>query len=515
MSRLQVRNVLLLLGLLPISLGLLSLVSSRWNSSAAPTVNLSWQSNAWYRIDQGTAEAACELPAGGHYQLVIGCLADAAQEAHVQVTLLDPATAVQRTPRQRLDGRSIERSQAWITKNSQGSTETASWNGARLRQPVVRPAGSTTAEPCVREFSLHVTDGPLDDPKQYAKVTARVWRTGERVRIFVDEQVSASELSCQRIDELLEQLEFEIVPRVEVQFGPLHDVDGDGWLTVLLTPWLSRLQGGQNALGGMVRSSDFQQDGAKPLSNRCDMLYLNTALPDGAALKDLLSHEVAHAACLSQRVTGGARATRDEEDWLNEALAHWAEPGWSNIGHRVATFLQDTSRCPLVVPDYYRAGLWRDPGCRGATFLFLKWCAQQHGEDALIRRLACSRNRGTRNLEQASGQLFANLFRNWSISLAELSREELPDSVACCRLPSSREPNRVLSGCRNGQTLTLRGTTFTVVEFDVDHTRSLVLQLHGDEQARWQFSIRQMTARTTDSHAANPNHAVATVAISP
>ncbi len=51
----------------------------------------------------------------------------------------------------------------------------------------------------------------------------------------------------------------DVVPRIESQFGSLSDIDGDGSLAIVLTPWLSRLQGGHTSIGGMVRSSDYQR----------------------------------------------------------------------------------------------------------------------------------------------------------------------------------------------------------------------------------------------------------------
>ena len=45
-------------------------------------------------------------------------------------------------------------------------------------------------------------------------------------------------------------------------------------------------------------------------------------------------------------------AKRDEESWLNEALAHLAEEmhghGWSNLDYRVSAFLNDPGRYALV-----------------------------------------------------------------------------------------------------------------------------------------------------------------------
>ena len=284
-------------------------------------------------------------------------------------------------------------------------------------------------------------------------------------------------------------LDEEVLPRVESQFGPLSDVDDDGCLAVVLTPWLSRLQGGRTSIGGMVRSSDFQRSMSPPFGNRSDMLFLNSALPSDAALRDLVSHEVAHAACISQRLSHGTDALRDEEDWLSEALAHLAEPGWSNLDHRLAAFLDDPSRFPLVVPDYYRAGLWRNPGCRGATYLFTRWCVGQ-SEPQLVRQLAQSAERGTRNLERATGRRFAELFREWSLSVAsgdELAALDLKNVLN--RLGSAGLQPTICPAGSSEHTLQVRGTAFAVVDLLVDESASRTLRISGDSTAKWQFSI--------------------------
>ena len=54
------------------------------------------------------------------------------------------------------------------------------------------------------------------------------------------------------------------------------------------------------------------------------MIYLNTNLALGQELIDVLSHEYRHVLAFSQR---DALGRESEEDWLNEALAHLAEPG--------------------------------------------------------------------------------------------------------------------------------------------------------------------------------------------
>ncbi len=270
-----------------------------------------------------------------------------------------------------------------------------------------------------REFWLHVTAGPLEDPAQYTKVRARPVVRGRRTRIYMDLQARAETAGSLALE--IAQACDDLIPRLEADYGPIRDVDGDGTLAVLITPWLNALQGGSTSVGGFVRSSDFRGETAAPFSNRADVLFLNSEQTSGQPLRTLLAHELTHAATISSRLAGPRRriALPDDEDWISEGLAHLSENrygGWSNLDHRLARFLRETGRYPLAVPDYYRAGLWRNHGCRGATWLFHRWCCDEFGPE-YASRVAVGSGRGVPNVEQATGQPFPELFRHWSVAM--------------------------------------------------------------------------------------------------
>lgn len=460
--------------------GWLAMQTARPDRTSDPARVPDWQPCTWYRLDSREPSATCELPAGHRYRLVLGCLGDATQEHVVSFHLTTSQFS------SRSDDR-VGRKAECITLSANGgcqpseltSLTSSSTHHTGADRPLVTP----------REFSLHVTDGDLDDPKQYVRITADNVACGSRVRIFVDHQLARGEVSQSRINELVRMLEDDVVPRVESQFGPLCDVDGDGCLAVVLTPWLSQLQGGRTSISGMVRSSDYQRGVSPPFGNRSDLLFLNSSLPSDAALRDLLSHEVAHAACISQRLSQSTGTLRDEEDWLSESLAHLAEPSWSNLDHRLVAFLNDPSRFPLVVPDYYRAGLWRNPGCRGATFLFTRWCVGQNGSQ-LVRQLTQSAEHGTHNLERATGRQFEDLFREWSLSVANGDQLDSLDLRNVLRRLGSSGLQPTLVHAKSGEhNLRVRGTAFTVVDLLVDDYSHRTLHITGGTTAKWQSSI--------------------------
>ena len=319
-------------------------------------------------------------------------------------------------------------------------------------QRTASPSSATSAGARTRDFYLHVTDGALENPQGYVCVRGELLAEGKEARVYLDPQVRKPDLdlAC----ELIRLLDETILPFSREKLGTIRDADADGKLAVLITPWLSRLQGGQTSLQGCVRSSDLEPELAAPFSNRGDILYLNSDLRAGAELENLLAHEITHLVSFSQRLPDGQSGRLpDLEDWLNEAVAHLAENlqgnCWANLDYRLARFLDEPGRSPLIVPDYYRAGMWRDHGCRGATYLFLRWCVDQYGEQILPQLLsqpAC----GKEAVEAVTGVPFADLYRYWTVALLESGA---PKTGADASLI---EPK---SGSRSGQfkSLNLRG----------------------------------------------------------
>ncbi|MGE3317613.1 MAG: hypothetical protein AB7O26_21085, partial [Planctomycetaceae bacterium] len=366
--------------------------------------------------------------------------------------------------------------------------------------------GSSSPGPRSRTFHLHAADGSLDDEKQYAAVAADLVAEGERVRLYLDRQERKSQLVPGVVDEIIRLFDHDVIPCESRLLGNFRDVDGDGKFSVLLSPWLDRLQGGRTSLGGFVRGSDFRSDVERPFSNRCDMMYLNTNVRPGPHLKSLLAHEYAHAVSFSERLSQPCGEDQpDEEDWLNEAIAHCAEnicnAGWSNLDYRVSRYLTDTNQYALVVPDYYRAGLWRDHGCRGATYLFLRWCVDQFGE-GLLPALVRSSDRGIENLERATGHRFDDLYRLWTLALITpraVARDSLCRSQAAYRSidPYGRLTTWGLVGPRavpcppsGSQSITLKGTSTAFVELSGAGERGVRrIQLSAEPGTMLQVSL--------------------------
>lgn len=270
-----------------------------------------------------------------------------------------------------------------------------------------------------RSFWLHVGGGSVDNPATHRRFSARLAGAGDLVRVYVDEEDRVPESTVRAI---VARFESAIVPSVAGRLGMPGDVDGDGVFTIVLTSWLSRLDGGQLALGGLVRAHDFCTPATSPFANEADVLFLNAGLRPGAHLETLLAHEFAHAITCSRRQAPWpfVSSPTHEAAWLSEAIAHVAEnlhsDNYSNLDYRVAGFLSAPQSAPLVVDDYQQAGLYRDPLVRGSAYLFLRWCVDEYGLE-LLPRLVDSSRASVENLEAATSESFDELYRRYSVDL--------------------------------------------------------------------------------------------------
>jgi hypothetical protein len=289
----------------------------------------------------------------------------------------------------------------------------------------IPPARRTAPEqlpPNEKTFSIMVRAGDPTSASNYVPVRATLRAVGKGVQVYVDTREHDS-VDNDRLREIVETFDREILPTSERLRGRADDTDGDGRFTILMSGWLAHLGGGRLAVDGFVRGADLDPAVQPPFGNRCDMLYLSTSLASGPYLKTVMAHEYAHAVTFSyKRRHPPASGSVEEEGWLDEALSHLVEDqhGYSraNIDYRVDAFLAEPERYRLVVDDYFRADLFRSHGHRGATYLFLRWCERQFGPQ-LVPTLMTSPRRGVANIEHATGRIFSDLYRDWTLSLAQ------------------------------------------------------------------------------------------------
>ncbi len=366
-------------------------------------------------IQGGRGEVVLATPnAGDKFYLLVGCLAQDTALHRVTVRTA-PAAGPASVP---LDTAAPDPD--WRRRTAPLHEVLARARRDRPPAPEPRPA----EPPRQRRFCLFIGEHDFHNPESYVTVTADLRAAGRHCLAYVDHDYPDPDALQPTVADAVAAFDRDIYPQARRRLGRALDVDGDGRFTILFSGWLARLSRGKVALGGFVRGSDFYRDLAAPFGNRCDMLYLNTDLRPGPHLRTLLAHEYTHAVVFSEHLFGGwlpGGPRQEEESWLNEAVAHLNEDlhgyGWSNLDYRISAFLSAPERYPLVVPDYYGTNLWRTPGTRGAAYLFLRWCADRHGADLLPRLVQTSLS-GPANVEAATQERFADLFRQWSAALA-------------------------------------------------------------------------------------------------
>jgi hypothetical protein len=360
-------------------------------------------------------------PAGDKYMLVIGALTPKLGPHAVAVR----TQAVREEPSVPEEAEAI--SAAWL---AEAREQRRRIEAARAGGELADEFPTSASPPRERVFHLFIKDQEFTDPAAYVAVTGELAALGKHVQVYVDREHPDPAALRPTVDDLIRTFDETVYPRARRGLGRVLDVDRDGRFTVLLTDRLGRLVNGRVSISGFVRGSDFYRDMPAPFSNHCDMMYLNADLKPGPHLRTVLAHEYTHAVIFSEHVFGRGSlglAPRDEETWLNEALAHVVEKergfGWTNLDYRVSAFLNAPERYGVVIEDYYGAGLWRSHGHRGATFLFLDACVA-NASLPLVARLVQSPLCGVRNLEVAAERPFPLLFRDWTSRLAFAATRE-------------------------------------------------------------------------------------------
>jgi hypothetical protein len=342
--------------------------------------------------------------------------------------------------------------------------------------------------PRQRYFSVFLNEDAFQEAAGYETVVGELKAVGRYCQVYLDHDDADLVTTRAAVDDIVRTFDHEIYPQARQRLGRVLDVDRDGRFTILLTHRLGRMARGRVSLAGFIRGADFYRDIAAPLSNRSDMMYLNSDLVSGPHLRTIIAHEYTHAVIFSEHVFGGHHPelpAADEECWLNEGLAHLAEDSfgysWSNLDYRVSAFLSGPERYRLVVPDYHAAGLWRSHGNRGAAYTFLRWCADCYGSD-VPARLIQSGMAGVPNLEAATNEPFAVLFRRWTAALALSGAHGSMECDKPIRRINLRGPlgNRLLCGpCIREVALTVQK-----LEFDLVGTSAAYFLLHSPQGER-------------------------------
>jgi hypothetical protein len=243
-------------------------------------------------------------------------------------------------------------------------------------------------------------------------IASEVFR-GRSVCVFSDNE---SQWSRNIARQIVTTMEAELRDFVERQVGLIADIDGDGQLTVMLTPLTddSHQLGSGSPIYGCVRGSDYlQPDG----DFAGDIIYLDPAIVE-RQIDAILAHELAHAATFSamrDHLRNSATSSR-MPCWLNEAIAHFVErrvcPDSENMRQRLLSFHKQPHLYPVVIPDDSTSSDLKRGPARAAGCLFLEAVLNRFdAKDAVTLITHAGGNCG--GLESVTGHKLEELLRHW------------------------------------------------------------------------------------------------------
>jgi hypothetical protein len=297
------------------------------------------------------------------------------------------------------------------------------------RPPAGRLAGGEPQIGDTETFHVLNTVDPnalITDPRNFDSVEATLRYKGAHTLVYVDNRVPALNLTDADIRDVGDRFDTQSYVVDTDAFGSESDIDGDGRVTILLTPTINALNEGASPDEGIIIGFFFSLDllpaVSPPTSNAREMFYGFVPDPGGAfgppiprdfailTLDEVFAHEFQHMISFNQHFL--IRGSSPEALWLNEGMSHIAEDLNGFDGGNVA-------RSALYLADPAATGLAIGGDAleeRGAAFLFLRWLGDQRGEQ-IYGALEQTALTGIGNVEAASHQGFPNLFSDWFAAL--------------------------------------------------------------------------------------------------
>lgn len=278
-------------------------------------------------------------------------------------------------------------------------------------------------------------------------VTAVARSVGAKVAIYLDKTVPENDpLQQSDLDELARTFDTYHYPIDQNAFGTESDLDANGVIVVLLTDAVNALT--PDCTNGRILGYFWGGDMLNITgSNHAEIFYAMVPAPAVGSctaagrkatvdrLKPTLIHEFQHMISFNQHAL--VRGGQSEVTWLNEGLSHFAEElggslipnvecvGFSSCRSQYTSsdlfnaydYLSDTEAHYLIVPRDSTGSLEQ----RGASWLFVRWLADQFGTDAggsnVTRALVQTQQQGSANVASVTGQPFEPLVAEWMLAV--------------------------------------------------------------------------------------------------
>jgi len=328
---------------------------------------------------------------------------------------------------------------------------------ALFRASVARvPSLAASPPPQLGDIKTFFVCGNINCDQPFAQVTAEAKEVSGKVAIFVDTTVtSAQSYTAADLTNIGQLFDNYLYPIDTTNFGRESDIDGNGFVEVLMTPQINRLSGNCNVQKSVILGYFFSLDlePSLPNSNAAEIFYSivpdpnNTTctIPKSFAEDNLGStfiHEFQHMISYNRHVlvAGG----QSEDTWLNEGLSHYAEElggrlipdaqnpllqtGENTLGQfafsdydNAYNYLRNPEAAALIESDASSGTLIE----RGANWLMVKWLANQFGTTTpdsarflvpstdFTLKLENTNLLGAANVAQQAGQPFSDLVVYW------------------------------------------------------------------------------------------------------
>ena len=317
-----------------------------------------------------------------------------------------------------------------------------------VRAPVARQLAA--APPRVserREFSV------LEPNGGFRRVAAVVRWVGARAAFYEDVETPPGQLTAADYAAFGAAFDDPIAPTVTRIFGEPSDLDGNERVVVLFTPAVNRLTERSvtdGFIGGFFYGLDLLS--GRSNSNAGEVFYALVPDPDArfgnarsrelvvTTVPTILAHELMHMVHFAERVLA-RRAPTGESAWLSEALAGMAEDrvgdAYAARGQpEVAAGFQagNRKRARMFLERPLDAALITGSGTatlaeRGASWLFLRYIAEQYGGDGLLGTLTRTSRTGIENVTSATGRDWRSLVLDWATAVYDGEEPGLVDPV--------------------------------------------------------------------------------------
>jgi len=239
-----------------------------------------------------------------------------------------------------------------------------------------------------KDFLVLNTANTYEKPNE---INGRMIHSGNRYTLWRDVNES---ISSSLINQIINNIDNKIMPRLISIWGEWADVDGDGKIAILLTKTINN----ENVSTGFffpqdmfTVESDPNEPSYNPDSNQMDIVYVGYPIANDPVynintISAAIAHEITHAITFSQKtynkLIAGNSSIKRETVFLEEGWSHLSENlcGFSVSGGNIVflkRYFENTAIYSFCSPN--AMGQMDSAGMRGAMTLFLSWLFWKQG----------------------------------------------------------------------------------------------------------------------------------------